>query len=183
MKVFENIITENLEKPLSNYFKVKAKGIHYLGKASGGLKMNKAKNWLLSKRDLSHYRSQALQHNPSAENVEAALEIVKTDAAASVIAGIIISYSYIFYKKHISSAGRYCRGTIGNQKKACFRRFKIRSLEKRVEYLMSKKSLCNKSKDISKCKDRVDKKIEKLNRRIFVLQTIEERKQSKEYSR
>lgn len=105
------------------------------------------------------------------------LKNLKYKVSAVLVASSIILLCYKRYVRNWTKAGRYCKETSGSHRTACLRRYKIKVLKVRLGDLERAKVLCNKSKDLEKCKEHIDSKIDKLEERIEILQTAEERRQ------
>lgn len=69
------------------------------------------------------------------------------------------------YKKYLSQAARACKSA--KDKNKCMRDFKIKALEKEIEYLKSKKVYCSKTSNPEACKKLFDKKIQKKHDEII----------------
>jgi hypothetical protein len=177
-----NLQTEQLKpigKGLEKIYKYSAKGLHHLARGSQKINAPDIADYLYKQRDEAAKIAQILKHNPTPENIIIVLKSLKYKVSVALIASSIILYCYKRYVRNWTKAGRYCKGTSGSHRTACLRRYKIKVLKVRLNDLEKAKVLCNKSKDLAKCKEHIDKKINKLKERVGILQTAEERRQDK----
>jgi len=179
LDIIQNEQLSTIGKGLSTIYKGSSKLLHYGASASNKLKMTDLKNYLLKHRDATENISRILKNNPSPENIKAVLSRISRKVSITFIVGLIILYAYKKYLRNLSASARYCKGTSGIQKTACIRKYKIKILMERLKDLKDGKQYCSKSKNSEKCKKQIDNKIKKLIERIRVLQTIEEKRKSK----
>jgi hypothetical protein len=69
------------------------------------------------------------------------------------------------YKKFLSQGARACKNA--KNKNECMKDFKIKALQKEIEYLKGKKSYCSKTSNPEACKKVFDKKIQKKHDEII----------------
>lgn len=88
----------------------------------------------------------------------------KAIAAAALVA--LISYaSYKVYKAKLSKAARACKGQKGDAKNACMNNYRKQALMAQIQDMKKASSGCIKTKDPNKCKDAIQRKIQKLTAR------------------
>ena len=83
-------------------------------------------------------------------------------AAPFVVAAAIITASAMTYKNILSKAARACKRKSGSEKTECMKKFKKDALESQINALKSGMTKCSKSKDPTKCRKKVIKKIDDL---------------------
>ena len=86
--------------------------------------------------------------------------------STGVLAAFILFVSYKFYKRYISKSGRACKDFAGKAKKDCIKRFKMEGIKAQLGQLEKGTKLCDKSKDPSKCKAKITKKMAKVKLKL-----------------
>jgi hypothetical protein len=80
-------------------------------------------------------------------------------AAASIYAG------YKIYKRFFSAAARACKGK-GSEREKCLKAYRIKALQNAISKMKETSGKCSKTKDPSKCKNKINSQIEKYSARL-----------------
>lgn len=86
-------------------------------------------------------------------------------AAAAVVAAAVTA-GYRIYKRTMSKAAKACSSRSGSDKTACMKQYETAALKARLSSYQSAYNGCNKSRDPSKCKLLMMKKINNLKAKI-----------------
>lgn len=81
--------------------------------------------------------------------------------AAAITAG------YTIYKQYLSRAARMCRSS--SNKKACMKILKRRALQAQTRKLSASKKKCSQTNDPNKCKEKINKTIEKNKEKLAII--------------
>lgn len=89
--------------------------------------------------------------------------------AAAVIAAAAITLAYKSYKRFFSKAAKACSHYSGNQKTNCMTKYKKQAMTSQVSFLKKGMSQCSKSKDPTKCKQKIQTKINSIKGKLGAL--------------
>ncbi len=81
--------------------------------------------------------------------------------AAAVVAALVIMLARKAYKAYFTKAARACKGTKGQEKNDCIKKFKIDAIKAQIGVLGQAKSACKAAKSPDKCTAKIDQKIQK----------------------
>jgi len=73
---------------------------------------------------------------------------------------------YGLLKDAFSKANKECSGFAGAAKNLCILKYKIDATEKSINILRSKMAECHKAKDVAKCHEKFERKIDDLEKRL-----------------
>lgn len=90
---------------------------------------------------------------------------IHTLSAVALVAGIAFIGSKV-YKRFLSKAAKMCGGRKGTEKTACINKYKIDAIKGRISLYQNGMKFCSKSKDVSKCRSSLQKKITKLKAKL-----------------
>jgi len=100
------------------------------------------------------------------EGASAVLAAISPWMSGLMAATMILRYGSGFLNDYMTKAGRACNHLVGASKNLCTIDYKIRGLEMQKNTLKSKQSLCSKSRKPDECRDKVQRKIDILDRQL-----------------
>lgn len=90
-------------------------------------------------------------------------------AAAVAVAAAIITASSLAYKKYFSKASRACKGKSGEEKNKCMKMQRGNALKAQMATLKSGISKCSQSKNPTKCRQKVIKRMDEIKYKLAKL--------------
>jgi len=111
--------------------------------------------------DYIQKRNNLTEWSPSA-----ALAAISPWMSGLMAATMIMRYASTFINDYMTKQGRACNHLVGASKNLCIVDYKIRGLELQKNTLKSKQSLCNKSRDRRACREKIQKKIDVIDRQL-----------------
>ena len=81
-------------------------------------------------------------------------------------ATLILRYGSTLMNDYLTKSGRACNHLEGASKNLCAIDYKIRAMELEKNTLKSKQGLCAKSRNVQECRDKVQRKIDVLDRQL-----------------
>jgi len=81
---------------------------------------------------------------------------------AATLVAIFIFLATKVLRSKLSAAHRACKNVPPDKKKECIRKFKADAIKNQISILQKGLSACSKSKDPNKCRQKIQKRIEKL---------------------
>lgn len=81
--------------------------------------------------------------------------------AAAVVAALVIMLSRKAYKAYFTKAARACKGTKGEQKNECIKKYKVDAIKAQIGVLGKAKTACKSAKNPDQCSAKIDQNIQK----------------------
>jgi hypothetical protein len=88
---------------------------------------------------------------------------------SAAIVALIFVVAHRAYKRFLSKAAKACNHLGGIEKTNCMSKYKIEATKKKIEDLRTGKQSCQHTKNSSKCEDKIDNKIKKLQSKLGIL--------------
>jgi len=85
---------------------------------------------------------------------------------AMKVAGFAVLTATQIYKTFFNSASKMCESKSGVEKVKCIRNVKINALNRKISIIRSKMSECAKTNNPQKCREKLQKHIDKVNEKI-----------------
>jgi len=110
------------------------------------------------------YEKYLLENQDRYENIQE-MGVIATLTAAAVVAGIAKVAHFIFTMAE-RRAQKACRNYRGNERVSCVTRYKVNAMKLEKSKLQSGMGRCAQTNDPNGCKQKLQDKVEKLDRKI-----------------
>jgi hypothetical protein len=90
--------------------------------------------------------------------------------SGAMLGGLVGFGAWKMYQRFLSAAARNCRGYSGRQKTMCMNKYKVDGLNRQIVELQRGFQACERTKNQIKCKNSINKKIQRVRQKIAKIQ-------------